>query len=72
MQPNNLRKALLKNKYRIVKRTLRLTGQPINEAGYTDFDDDDSLDAIEAKLKASEKSVPIGNSDNWFSRLFKR
>ena len=72
MHANALRKALLKNKYFIVKRTLRLTEHPINRTGYADFDDDASLDAIEAQLKMHTESILTENSANWFMRLFKR
>jgi len=71
MHANALRKALLKNKYFIVKRTLRLTEHPINETGYADFDDDASLDAIEAQLKMRTESTSTDNHDSWFRRLFR-
>ena len=72
MTSHNLKIALLKNKYFIVRRTLRLTGQNINPIDVTDFDEDTSLKAIENKLKVNKEPVSTGNIAHWLQRLFKR
>lgn len=69
---HTLKAALVKNKYYIVRRTLRLTGQAINPTGASDFDEDASLKAIEDKLKANTEPASTGNIAHWLQRLFKR
>lgn len=70
MDLNPIRKALLKNKYLIVKRSLRLTGQSFNEMEYENFDEDSSLDTIESRLKSAATIFTNGHG-SWLKHLFK-
>lgn len=70
MPSDKLSKALSRNKYCIVKRTLRLTGTPSNDTDVTDFTDAASLTTIETTLMAGIEPSPAENGNRWLMRLF--
>ncbi|MGR9115359.1 MAG: hypothetical protein ACU85E_06300 [Gammaproteobacteria bacterium] len=72
MPPDPLKKALLNNKILIVKRTLRLTSQAVDETKCAEIDEDDLLEVVEAKLSLHQKPATTGNGEAWFRRLLKR
>lgn len=69
MSANLLKQALLKNKYLLVKRTLRLTGHRVKETGDEGLEEADTLEAIEAKLKAPVASG--ADRKSWLKYWFK-
>ena len=71
MPSSAVRRALLKNKYCIVKRTLRLTRQPINEAVCAVFDEAATLDEIETRLKMHTEPGLTEIKDGWLTRWLK-
>ncbi|WP_031434256.1 hypothetical protein [Methylomarinum vadi] len=70
MSASSLQRALLRNKYLLVKRALRLTGHRVKEIDYEGLQESVTLEAIEAKLKAPTANG--ANRKSWLKHWFKR
>lgn len=69
MSTHSLKQALSKNKYLLVKRTLRKLGHRVNATDCRELDELSTLEQIEATLKSSAGEL---DRESWLENWFKR